>query len=237
MRKVLVLLLSLVPAVALAQPADPAPDEPATPPAEPAPAPAPPLAPPAGPPAVMPYAPPGYAPPVYAPPPAPATFHRGTTFEVNLGLGFIHASLGTQSDNSDAALGGADLGVGGWLNEHLALTVRLSGVTYVEGANRLTDAFLGPSLQYWIDNNFWIGGGAGLGALGFSNATGDSNSKGGFSLDLRAGYSFSSSSANTFNISVELNPGWYSIDPGFDVSGSTTASYTGVALLAGYQYL
>src|SRR3569623_2406809 len=128
MRKVLVLLLSLVPAVALAQPADPAPDEPATPAAEPAPAPAPPPTPPAGPPAVIPYAPPGYAPPVYAPPPSPATFHRGTTFEVNLGLGFIHARLGTQSDNRDAALGGAHIGVGGRLNDKHRLTGRRSGV-------------------------------------------------------------------------------------------------------------
>lgn len=225
MRSVLVLVLSLVPAVALAQPADPAPAGPPEPPASPPPAPPPAYAPPS-------YAQPAYAPPVYAPPPAPTTFHRGTTFEANIGVGFIHASAGSVSDNSDASLGGLDLGVGGWLGEHLALTVRIAGLTYSQDAGRFTDAYFGPSLQYWLDNNFWFGGGAGLGvlAVGSNGSTTNSDSVGGFSLDLRAGYSFSSSSANTFNLSVELNPGWYSRD-------SQSASYTGVALLLGYQYL
>jgi hypothetical protein len=177
--------------------------------------------------------------PIYAPPAAPTTFHRGTTFELNLGVGFIHASAGNISDNSDAALGGVDLGVGGWLNEHLALTLRIAGVTYSQGDGRFTDAFFGPSLQYWFDNNFWVGGGAGLGVLAASSSgTGSStDSQGGFSLDLRAGYSFSSSSANTFNISVELDPGWYKLSVGNDTGSSISASYTGVALLLGYQYL
>ena len=223
MREVLVLLLSLVPAVSLAQPADP---EPAGPPP---PAAAAPIAPPS-------YVQP-YVPPVYAPP--PATFHSGTTFELNLGIGFIHASVGSASDNSDAALGGANLGVGGWLDDHLALTVRIAAVTYSESGARFTDAFFGPSLQYWFDSNFWIGGGAGLGVLGQSSTSSasSSNTETGFSLDLRAGYSFASSNAHTFNLSVELNPGWYSLKTGLDVSDSQSGSFTGVALLAGYQYL
>ena len=48
-------------------------------------------------------------------------------------------------------------------------------------------------------------------------------------MDLRAGYSVGTS-AHSFNISVELNPGLYAKD------GNST-NVTGVALLAGYQYL
>jgi hypothetical protein len=224
MRNLVVILLSLVPAVALAQPAPPDPNGPPGPPGPP-----PPYAPP------PPASGPGFAPyvaPVYTPPPPTPTFHRGTTFEANLGIGFIHASAGGVSDNSNAALGGLDLGVGGWLSDHLALTVRIAGLTYSEGGGRFTDAFFGPSLQYWFDDHLWAGGGAGLGvlAVGATDSQANSDSVGGFSLDLRAGYSFASSSAHTFNISVELNPGWYS-------EGGASASYTGVALLAGYQYL
>jgi hypothetical protein len=132
-----------------------------------------------------------------------------------------------------------NLGVGGWLNDHLALSVRIAGVTDSENSARFTDGFFGPSLQYWFDSNFWIGGGAGLGVLAVSSASSasSSNTETGFSLDVRAGYSFSSSTAHTFNLSVELSPGWYSINTGLDTGGSQSVSYMGVALLAGYQYL
>jgi hypothetical protein len=74
--------------------------------------------PPPGPPASQPvYRQP---PPIYTAPPPPL-LRQGMTFEANLGFGFIHASSGGVSDNSDASLGGLDLGIGGWLGPRSAL--------------------------------------------------------------------------------------------------------------------
>jgi hypothetical protein len=107
--------------------------------------------------------------------------------------------------------------------------VRIAGVTYSQNGGRFTDAFFGPSLQYWVDDHMWLGGGAGLGVLALGG-NGNSDSVTGFSFDLRGGYTFSSASAHTFNVSVEINPGYYK-------QTGVSATYTGFALLAGYQFL
>src|SRR5271163_1433602 len=84
----------------------------------------------------------GYGPPGLPPPPPPPggvapgygygvvnpwAFHRGVTFEANLGVGWIHESASamgaTITNDSDAALAGADISIGGWVNPQLALTV------------------------------------------------------------------------------------------------------------------
>lgn len=166
--------------------------------------------------------------------PTPATFHRGVTFEANVGIGLIYSKEGNRSD-SGAGLGGLDLGVGGWLDEHHALTLRFTGVTFSpESDRRFTDGFLGPSLQYWLDDKLWLGGGVGLGLVGVS---GDGPTITGLALDLRAGYTVASSSEHTFNLSVELDPGWYSINTGDDAGSSRSATYVAAALLVGYQFL
>ena len=149
------------------------------------------------------------------------------------------------SNDSDASLAGADIGVGGWLTPHLALTGRISGVDIKNGdANAngtVISAFVGPSLQYWIDPHFWVGGGAGLATVRStaSSCTGTNTSSdcgvNGFGLDFRAGYSFNSDSAHTFNVSVEVTPGFYSLDNG--MGGNDSLSATGISFLAGYQYL
>ena len=48
--------------------------------------------------------------------------------------------------------------------------------------------------------------------LASSNSTIDTSSASqtGFGVDLRAGYSFTSGSKNSFNVSVELTPGFFS---------------------------
>ena len=204
----LVLLAVLVPASALAQPGSP-----------------PPPPPPGG----------GYAPapgaPVYAPPPSGAALRNGMTFEANLGLGWIRASTDNNSDTSDLSLAGLSLGVGGWMNDKLAITARIAGVTDSESGGRLTHAFFGPSAQYWVDDHLWLGGGAGLSVLAVSLDNGpDPDAIRGFGLDLRAGYTFSTGTENTFNVSFELNPGFY------DQNG-TSATFTGIGILAGYQHL
>jgi hypothetical protein len=154
----------------------------------------------------------------YQPPP---DYRNGVTFEANLGIGYLSA----EGDDSEAG-GAFGIGVGGWLNPKLAVSVRLSTVTLSDPGVRLTSGFLGPSAQYWVSNNFWLGGGLGLSIIGLSgDYVGDDASETGFGLDLRAGYTFSTATENTFNVSLELTPSFF--DGG---------EYTGVAVMFGYQH-
>ena len=199
---------------------------------------------------------PGYG----APPPAPGYgapnaadpwfYHQGLTFEANLGVGWVHEGASymgqSASIDTDAALAGLDLGIGGWINPQLAVTVRVTGVnvkytqngqSYPSDGN-LVNAMIGPNAQYWVNPNVWIGGGAGLATyrlVGSNNCTGDQCGTNGFGFNLRAGYSFGSGGPHAFNISVETNTGFYSQSDGMGSNIDVTA--TGIAFLAGYQYL
>ncbi len=87
-------------------------------------------------------------------------------------------------------------------------------------------------MQQWRSDNVWIGGGLGLSVAAVSdNVEGDSNdTHTGFGIDLRAGYNFITTNENTGEVSIEINPGFYS-----DNGGSVTL--TGVGFLLGYQHL
>jgi hypothetical protein len=239
--RLLALIAFVLPATALAQPSG---DLPPAPPPPPEPAQPQPPQPVYGPqPAYTAQPPYGAQPSYQAPPPVtPWAFHRGVTFEANLGVGFVRLtdSGGGTPINTDGALAGADLGVGGWLSPQLALTVRIAGnqVKYMgvpgPGEGNLVNAFFGPSLQFWANPNVWLGGGVGFAT--FRDVGGSCSGNGssqcgvnGWGLDLRAGYSFGDT-ANTFNVSVELNPSFYS-------NNGSSGTATGFALLAGYQYL
>jgi hypothetical protein len=166
---------------------------------------------------------------MYGPPP-PQSLRNGMTFEANLGLGWIRASANDDSDTSDLGLGGLSLGLGGWVSPKVAITARIAGVTYSDDGGRVTDAFFGPSLQYWVDDHFWFGGGVGLGVLAVSVDNVGDDSTTGIGFDLRAGYTFTAGSENTFNASFELNPGHFS-------ENGSSATFTGIGILLGYQHL
>ncbi len=160
------------------------------------------------------------------------------TFEANLGIGWQRISYAGQSDTSDLGVGGLCLGVGGWMNERMAITARLAGVTVsadeFESDYRFSAFFLGGALQYWFDDHFWVGGGAGF-AIASVSGGGEEDSRGGLGLDARVGYTFSQGTENTFNVSFELTPGFYSNDD--DNSGEGGPTLTGIALMLGYQHL
>lgn len=221
MKRFLFSLVVLVPSVAVAQPYND-PNQPPPPP------------------------PPGYQPaPAYQqPPPGPyaprpaASFRNGLTGELNLGLGFIWARNGDgQESDTEVALAGLSAGIGGWINPQMALTLRVAGATYSTdfgpSTARFTTGVIGPSLQYWLDDRLWIGGGAGLGfaAITIDDANEQPDPETGFGLDLRAGYTFSTGSANTFNVSVEYNPTF------FDVEGGSSIQINSFGILFGYQHL
>lgn len=186
--------------------------------------------------------PPGYQqPPPNAGPmaaPSMASLRRGMTGELNLGLGFIWARNddGQESD-TEVALAGLSAGIGGWINPQMALTLRVAGATYStdfgNASARFTTGVVGPSLQYWLDDRLWIGGGAGVGfaAITIDGADTQPDPETGFGLDLRAGYTFTSGSANTFNVSVEYNPTF------FDVGDGQSLQINSFGILFGYQHL
>ena len=225
MRTVLVLAVLLAPAVAFAQlPSDPV--------GTPLPAP--------GGPGMQ---------PVYTPPPTPGGpwwTHQGLTIEANIGFGYAHLTDDStkSSVNTNAALAGLDLGIGGWLNPQLALTGRVASVNIkYDGAPDVMGtrvlAWIGPSLQYWPDPHFWMGGGIGFATyrlVGNDACSGTSTNNAcgvnGFGFDFRGGYTFGTS-AHTFNVSLEVNPSHFS-DQG---TGSGSGWGTAIAFLVGYQYL
>jgi hypothetical protein len=162
--------------------------------------------------------------------PAPPPLRNGLTVETNLGIGWITGRDDNgQSDTTDVGFGGLTLGIGGWVGPQMAITARIAGVTVSKDSVTFSHIFFGPSLQYWIDDHIWLGGGVGL-SIARVAFDGASDSTNGFGLDLRAGYTFTTGSENTFNVSVELNPGHYS-----ENGASTTL--TGIAFMVGYQHL
>jgi hypothetical protein len=252
------LLLVGVPSLAIAQAPSPAPapaPDPNAPPPDPNAPPPDPNAPPPDPnaPPLDPNAPPSPAPqpapapqplqpapspgyyqqqPVYQPPPS-TTLHDGLTFEVQLGLGWIRVSPeGQDGRTSDLGLGGLSGGVGGWVNRQLAITGRIATATITgTGDSRASAVFLGPSVQYWVDPRFWLGGGAGLGFLTGTDPSGNAqDSVTGIALDIRVGYTFNEGTENTIQASLELTPGFFS-------ENGSSATVTGIGILLGYQHL
>ena len=177
---------------------------------------------------------PGYGPqPAYAQP----SLKQGLTFEANLGVGFMWVESDGDESDKEVALGGLNLGVGGWLNERMALSLRIAGTTYTDSEGdvdlRFTTGILGPHLQYWVDDHFWLGGGAGIGVAAVTiegPGISESESETGFGLDLRAGYTFSTTSEHTWNVSFELTPSFITIN-------DRDYTFYGAAVLFGYQHL
>jgi hypothetical protein len=173
-----------------------------------------------------------------AEPAAPYALHTGLTVEGNLGITLAHVNAANTADqdgpyDSDRQPG-FGVAVGWWLTPRLAITARYEELFVKNSSARnFTYWVLGPHVQYWLEPRFWIGGG--LGVARWSSDGMDAGDNGsGVGVDLRAGYAFGST-RHTFNVSVEITPGWLDIDNG---DGTTSrGTVTGVALLAGYQYL
>jgi hypothetical protein len=168
----------------------------------------------------------------------PAISRDGVTFEANLGLGLVWARSSSESSDTQTGLGGLNLGLGGWLSDSLALSARIAGVTFspVDGV-RFSTGFVGLSLQKWSEAHFWVGGGAGFAfaAAHIDGAASQPEPDTGFALDLRVGYTFNPDSQNTFNISAELTPGFFSVAR--EAGTRLDVEIYSLGLLLGYQHL
>jgi hypothetical protein len=165
----------------------------------------------------------------YAPAPVSTSpLGRGFTFEANLGLGWLRATSDSgESEDSDIGIGGFNVGLGGWISERTAFSLRIAGVTYSEGGGSITGSFVGGALQYWTTENLWLGGGVGLGIASLDiDGEPAIDPETGLGLDLRVGFTPSIAGQHSLNFSFEVNPSF--------LDGGTL---TGIALLIGYQYL
>ena len=129
----------------------------------------------------------------------------GFTVLVNLGLGFQ-----TDDDLEESAIGlaGANVGVGGFLTEHLALLFRISGtkVRYDFGGFGELDQLsgvVGTTVQYWATDRLTIEGGAGVGFW----RTEDENERG-FGLILGVGAVVFKKGTHNLVVGAEYAPGF-----------------------------
>ncbi|MEO8703333.1 MAG: hypothetical protein ABI867_25020 [Kofleriaceae bacterium] len=165
------------------------------------------------------------------------------TFEAGAGVGLL---LGL-SDAADEALINherLDLGVG-WIEHNVALTARLSVAVsrYARDGSdsMLTLGLVGPSLQFWGNDHWWIGASAGL-AVMFAqrisiqhletSSTPVEHGPGGASA---AATRSRRQARNTFNLAFEVVGGFFSVfNDGLPRSDVCVLSTT---VLFGYQRL
>lgn len=150
---------------------------------------------------------------------------RGVAFEIGIGLGLMSATSDTGSSGSAFGLAGISAGLGGYLSENVALTLRISGGTVSENGERLGQYFAGPALQRWLSDTVWVGGGVGLGVaqLISSGATVIDTDLG---FSARIGANLTGRSLHSINLSAEYTVGLHD---------GAALSFTG--LLLSYQTL
>jgi hypothetical protein len=168
---------------------------------------------------------------------APRAPRSGGTFEISGGIDAFHVtgfgSSPTFEPMSVSSKPGptVQLAAGGWLTRRLALTGRVVVSVRTAGEQEGTPvvaAYVGPSLQYWMNERLWVGGGAGVSSLELDYQ----DETKGVGIDLRAGYVVAAAGAHAMNVSIEVNPSVFASD---EVPGALTA--TAFMLLVGYQYL
>jgi hypothetical protein len=165
-----------------------------------------------------------------------AVTRSGLTVEAGTGVGWIALWDDDKSTTSPGGVAGLSLGIGGWLDESVALTARLSGSS-IPGSNGVYVAgFLGPSLQIWVTDRTWLGAGLGLAMFGRESRTSSNEiTYGGFGADLRIGRTFYANGKHTLNGSLELTPSQVSREDAYGNDAEMNVASIGV--LFGWQYL
>lgn len=162
---------------------------------------------------------------------------HGVTTEFNLGVAMVSAAADNGMGlDGQTALGGLNLGIGGWISPDAALTVRVAGATFTTPGNvQVTSGFLGPSLQLWLGDAGWIGGGVGLAFVTASvNGSGQTTADRGYGFNVRAGVTLNRHTMHSLNLSAEYTPGFFHDD---SPSGGLDVRVDTFAFLFGYQYL
>ena len=127
----------------------------------------------------------------------------GFTAMADIGLG---VQIDSAIEETAAGLSGVNAGVGGFLNENLALMFRIAGtnVAYDLGGVDYdqVSGFAGPSLQYWLSDRFNVEAGGGVGY--WSGSTDEDDQ--GFGLLLGAGFSVFNRGKHNLQVGVQWAP-------------------------------
>lgn len=171
------------------------------------------LTPPVSEPAPIPPPPPGYGgqqvvyeePAPIRPQPAldPRPDRSGFTLEVGLGVSLVQS----EETDGDVGLGIAplSLGVGLFLNQDIALSVRATGATFFQDLGETLGIFAmqhyGMNMQLFVDDHFMVAGGPALSAIG---ALDGGDPELGFGVNVRAGYALLASRRINLRVLLEL---------------------------------
>jgi hypothetical protein len=157
-------------------------------------------------------------------------------FTMELGLGISQTSVASDvvgREHSDIGLAPLSFGFGGFVSPRLAIIGRGAGTsTFREDSHgksyQTVNGFYGPTLQYWVTDRFYLGGGVGLALLG-ADPLGDRKRdihflEAGFGVNARAGFAFAlpgdhhalllgvdgfgSQLEKSSTVAVALNLGW-----------------------------
>jgi hypothetical protein len=167
------------------------------------------------------------------PPPAP---HAGLTVEAAIGFGAIYVQDRNHLVHSPGGVGGLDLGIGGWIGETTALTLRVAGSSTATSEGVVVASWIGPSLQQWATDETWFGFGLGLASLGLDSTNDKEDfALGGAGVDLRLGHTIYAKGNHTLNGSIEVTPS--SVQQDFGDGYRIKVGVASLGLLLGWQYL
>jgi len=124
---------------------------------------------------------------------------RGSfTLILDVGLGLQHDGF---FGRTEPGWGGLNLGIGGFVTDDAALMFRLSGTTVTYGAVQQSSGVMGPALQYWTSDRFFITAGVGAGFWGV-----DGDTDGGLGFILGGGYALLNSGKHNLQLGIEYAP-------------------------------
>jgi len=165
---------------------------------------------------------------------------HGFTFELGLGISqtSIQSDLASRERNA-TGLAPLSFGIGGFLSPKVALMFRGSGTSLFreDALNRsyqVVNGHYGPSVQVWVTDRFFVGGGVGVAILATTPfqrlARADQFTEIGFGVNGRAGWAFALAGKHAFTVSLDL----YGSRTGGD-RDATSSTTVATALNLGWQ--
>lgn len=145
---------------------------------------------------------------------------QGFTMEIGLGASFMTRTDEVNRVEDDKfGLAPLSIGLGAWLSRDVAVTFRMSGTSLFQdrggGTEQVVLGFYGTSLQYYVTDKVYLGGGVGLGLLAGLPLGLDFNRnrdafvpRAGVAGSLRTGVAFFSNKRNQVSLTGEVVPLW-----------------------------
>jgi hypothetical protein len=123
---------------------------------------------------------------------------QGFTMSFAAGVGLQRDEIAGETKTAGAGL---DVGLGGFVNEELAILFRISGTNAKYGSLWQTSGTAGAAAQYWIGDRLRLEGGVGGGFWSY-----DQRRDVALGLILAAGYSIWHNATSSVSLGVEYAP-------------------------------